>query len=73
MGDGEVGNELDSIFPSLSTRRHVADECDASPNPARALKASCHSRQPRRKVSERRRRQQRVLFINGAREAANEA
>lgn len=50
MGDGEVGNELDIIFPSLSTRRRVADECDASPNPARVLKASCHRRHPRREV-----------------------
>lgn len=72
MGDGEVGNELDIIFPSLSTRRRVADECDASPNPARALKASCHRRHPHREVSERR-RQQRVLFINRAREVTNEA
>lgn len=76
MGDGEVNNEFDIFFSSLSTRGHDADEHDASPNPHASAEdkssdSLTHTRSPR-EVSERQ-RQQRVLFINGAREVTNEA
>lgn len=41
MGDGEVGNEFDIIFPHYRHGGADADEHDASPNPTQALMMSC--------------------------------
>lgn len=77
MGDGEVGNEFDIIFPHYRHGGADADEHDASPNPTQALMMSCLTADTNA-LAERCQRdtgkkKKGVLFINRACEATNEA
>ncbi len=73
MGDGEVGNEFDIIFPHyrhdgvmlMSVTPHLIPR-------ERRRQSDSRRTHARGEVSERQ-WQQRVLFINGAREPTNEA
>lgn len=65
MGDGKVGNEFDIIFPDY--QQDGTMQMSETPNLIPQKR-----RQPTHMHAERC-LQQRVLFINGAREATNEA